>query len=212
MRVWGLRRYSTRGEEDRYIEWGQLLWRSSCFERSSSRDGFHKQRESQQSSLLQGTVVGKRKKKQKQQKLQSLQRYVITAGSGKEIQCLEMLHFLSILGNGGKTTQTKSPKKDVLSFSVWIVNIMPMFINPRALKRYLISKNNLVSISGKYGNGNPVTVIFLPAFVLTSLEFRHLIQDKFQTRCKVLSELELSAYSKQRSSWLFHTFIRTAFL
>nr|XP_008535233.1 PREDICTED: uncharacterized protein LOC103562067 isoform X2 [Equus przewalskii] len=163
-------------------------------------------------SWYMGTVVGKRKKKQKQQKLQSLQRYVITAGSGKEIQCLEMLHFLSILGNGGKTTQTKSPKKDVLSFSVWIVNIMPMFINPRALKRYLISKNNLVSISGKYRNGNPVTVIFLPAFVLTSLEFRHLIQDKFQTRCKVLSELELSAYSKQRSSWLFHTFIRTAFL
>lgn len=46
-----------------------------------------------------------------------------------------------------------------------------------------------------------MTMIFLPTLGLTGLEA--LIQDKLQTRCKVLSELELSAHSKQQSSWLF---------
>lgn len=48
-----------------------------------------------------------------------------------------------------------------------------------------------------------MTIVFLPTPVLTGLEFQALIQDQFRTRCKVLSELELAAHSKQQSSWLF---------
>lgn len=52
-------------------------------------------------------------------------------------------HFFKLLGvRGGKPTKKKKALyRIILSSSIWIVNIMPMFINPRILKRYLVSKN-----------------------------------------------------------------------
>lgn len=87
---------------------------------------------------------------------------------------------------------------------------MPMFINRRILKRYLISKNLLLEYI-KYRNGNPVTDIFA-CFCVDQSGIQALPQDKFQTRYKVLSKLELSAHFKQQVHGYLVQFIRTAFL
>lgn len=72
--------------------------------------------------VLLGNIFGKwicKTGKQKEQKLQSLQSYVITLRSGKLIQWLEVLYFLSLLRKGGKSKK-KSSKRIILSSSTWI--------------------------------------------------------------------------------------------
>lgn len=50
--------------------------------------------------------------------------------------------FFKLVGiRGGKPATKSSLTRIILSSSLWIVNITPLFINPRILKRYLISKN-----------------------------------------------------------------------
>lgn len=63
---------------------------------------------------------------------------------------------------------------------------MPMFINPRTLKRYLISKNlNSWLEHIKHRHRNPRTAMVPPALVLAGLELKLLFKtsSKLDTRC-----------------------------
>lgn len=120
---------------------GTATTNKSCFERRAAGRGFHRQYESRQS------FAGKRfcKRKNLQNRKTKPANALVTAeptshpGQEKRSSALERFYFLSLLGKGNTTSQPKkSPLEGLfLSSSIWIVNVMPTFINPRVLKRFL---------------------------------------------------------------------------
>lgn len=128
-------------DREQRIEWEQPLRTSHVWKGRAAGTSFTGSRS--HSRLLQGNGFGKRKNLQNRKTKPA--NTLLTAepslhpGQKKRSNALERFCFLSLLGKGNTTSQTKVPEKDYLflSSSIWMVNVMPMFINPRVLKRFL---------------------------------------------------------------------------
>lgn len=116
------------GEKSQFCSKKQHL-QNSCFEGTSFTS---------YSGLLQGNGFGKRNNLQnKNSKSFSHCRDIC-----HKIQCLETVHFVSLLEGGEEERHNKQSPKWIILRSSYLEGkyIMPMFINRRILKRYLISK------------------------------------------------------------------------